>query len=193
MSWPTLILNAAALTFLAVSAPSAVAGGYWRFYISVDGKPAFTGGSGVTGEFSPLDHLETSVRGGVQRGVDSFLGEDAAGDITLTGDVVFRDQQHPPFHMTQLRLVYEKDMADRLSGTTVAGGYYDWRLHPEDAALIVAHYRNSEKTVTTNRRSKVVGLILVPAAIAIFVIFSGKWRRLKDQRESLSLPTESAG
>lgn len=122
---------------------SAFAGGFWRFYISVDGKPAFTGGIGVFGEYSPLDHLESSVAGVVQLGTDSYLDENTKGDVTLTGDVVFRDQHHPPLHMKQIRLVYRPDESFRASGGTVAGGFYDWRLHPDDAAFIVRHYRGS--------------------------------------------------
>lgn len=123
--------------------PSAFAGGFWRFFISVDGKPAFTGGIGVFGEYRPLDHLESSVKGVVQLGTDSYLDENTTGDVTLTGDVVFRDQDHPPLHMKQIRLVYHPDESLRASGGTVAGGFYDWRLHPDDAAFIVAHYRGS--------------------------------------------------
>lgn len=163
----------------------AVAGGYWRFFISVDGKPAFTGGIGVGGEFSPLDHLESSVQGGVQLGTDSFLDENTSGDITLNGDVVFRDQVHAPLHMKRLRLVYDRHEADRQSGTTVAGGYYDWRLHADDAALIVSHYRAQAGVDRAMRMAKRVAAVAVVVCVVTACLFI--WRRR--QRPSLHYET----
>jgi len=64
----------------------------------------------------------------VQLGTDSFLDENTSGDITLTGDVVFRDQEHPPLHRKQLRLVYQRDESSRANGYFATGGFYDWRL-----------------------------------------------------------------
>lgn len=140
------------LVALFAPAHSANAGGFWRFNISVDGKPAFTGGIGVFGEYSPIDHLESSVREGVvQLGSDSFLDETITGDITLTGDVVFRDPEHPELHVKRLRLIYKPDSTRSMKGASVAGGFYDWRLHPEDADLIVAHYRGRAAVVPDER------------------------------------------
>lgn len=171
------LLVAAVVLVTSSSTRTAVAGGYWRFYISVDGKPAFTGGVGVFGEFSPLDHLESSVKGGVQLGTDSFLDENTSGDITLTGDVVFRDQEHPPLHMQRLRLVYDRHLADRLSGTTVAGGYYDWRLHPDDAAFIVSHYRHRANAVRTVQLAKIFGATAVAGVVSICLFLWSRRRR----------------
>ncbi|MBL8809509.1 MAG: hypothetical protein JNM43_04970 [Planctomycetaceae bacterium] len=184
-----LLLVAAVVLVTLSSTATAVAGGYWRFYISVDGKPAFTGGVGVFGEYSPLDHLESSVKGGVQLGTDSFLDENISGDITLTGDVVFRDQEHPPLHMKQLRLVYDRHLADRLSGTTVAGGYYDWRLHPDDAAFIVSHYRHQASAVRTVQLAKTLGAIAVTSVILICLFLWSRRRRRLAQHSLVGLKT----
>ena len=171
------------------STSTAVAGGYWRFYISVDGKPAFTGGVSVFGEYSPLDHLESSVKGGVQLGTDSFLDEDTSGDITLTGDVVFRDQEHSPLHMKRLRLVYDRHLADRLSGTTVAGGYYDWRLHPDDAAFIVSHYRQRANAVRAVQLAKIFGATAFAGAVSICLFVWSRRRPRPTHHGAVGLKT----
>lgn len=62
INWNASIVFAVFLLVFSTTNHLAEAGGYWRFYISVDGKPAFTGGVGVFGDFSPLDHLESSVK-----------------------------------------------------------------------------------------------------------------------------------
>ena len=177
------------LLALSTTTRLAVAGGYWRFYISVDGKPAFTGGVGVFGDFSPLDHLESSVKGGVQLGTDSYLNENTSGDITLTGDVVFRDQQHPPLHMKQLRLVYERDESDRLNGNFVAGGYYDWRLHPDDAAFIVTHYRREANPAAAIRMATVLGAIAVAGVVSVWLVVWRRKRKRHDQHGCLGPKT----
>lgn len=170
INWNASIVFAVFLLVFSATNHLAEAGGYWRFYISVDGKPAFTGGVGVFGDFSPLDHLESSVKGGVQLGTDSFLDENTSGDITLTGDVVFRDQQHPPLHMKRLRLIYNQHESDRLDSTFVAGGYYDWRLHPDDASFIVSHYRHEAGVARVMRIGRVIAAIVVVCVVFLGVL-----------------------
>lgn len=169
-------LRVVVLMTVALWAPQAFAGGYWRFFVTVDGKPACTGGIGVFGPFEPLDHLELAVRqGGVQLGVDSFLDPATEGDITFTGDIIFRDQQHTPLHLSQLRLVYERDSASREGGATVAGGHYDWHLHPDDAELIVAHYRQADRVARRTGLAKKLGVAAAFVAVPAVLFF--RWRR----------------
>lgn len=194
-----IVVAAIALIIFITANQQAFAGGYWRFFISVDGKPSFTGGTGVNGEYSPIDHLESSVRyGRVQLGTESYLDEKTSGDITLTGDIVFRDQEHPPLHMKNLRLIYDPSMLDRQAGTTVAGGYYDWRLHPDDAAFIIAHYRKQDESANQPPMMLRLGVILTLAlGVTLFgttlLLFVGMFwlKRKSSSQPVLAVPNKA--
>ncbi len=177
-----LLLVSASLLVVLVPDRTALAARFWHLYISVDGKPAFRGGTGA----SPFDNeLDTFVQAGIQLGPDSLFDETAIGDLELTGDVVFRAEERSPIHMQRLRLVYKKDMATRLSGTTVVDGYYDWRLHPDDAAAIAAHYRREDSAATAIRTEKSVGVFLLASALAGCFLWWQRRRKRSNQRGSL--------
>lgn len=139
----------AALTFATLTPNSAQAMRFWWFDIQVDGKPAFAGGLGMSDRNSPLTVVRELRRAGIQLGSDSSLDKNTSGDVTLKGDVVFSFPDLPKLHFKQLRLIHKLDpFRDKGS---VAGGYFDWHLHPDDAAMIIKRYEslNNDEAATS--------------------------------------------
>ncbi len=128
------------LTLASLTPSPAQAMRFWWFDIHVDGKPAFAGGLGMSDRNAPLTVARQLHRAVIHLGSDSSLDENTGGDVTLKGDVVFSFPDLPKLHFKQLRLIYRRDPL-RDSGWVV-GGYFDWHLHPDDAAMIIRRYES---------------------------------------------------
>ena len=124
---------------------------FWWFQIEVDGKPAFRGGLGGSGNTS-LTILGAIHRAGIQLGSDSSFDANATGDITLKGDIVFSFPDLPDMQLQQLRLVYKQETRYK---NWRAGGYFDWHLHPDDADMIIKHYGAPARRVNAGSMTNV--------------------------------------
>ncbi|MCY2966455.1 MAG: hypothetical protein NT069_22960 [Planctomycetota bacterium] len=134
-TWGWRLLAVALLIALCPDSASAMR--FWRFTISRDGQPVMTGGIGMHDQTPPRTVLQHLPNAGIQLGTDSILDPATTGDFTLTGDVRFQFPELPELALPQLRLVYVPDPARDSRGATVAGGFYDWHVHPDDARLIL--------------------------------------------------------
>ncbi len=163
------------------------------FRIDVDGKRAFQGGTGrVPGE-PYIDVLRLKVpRAGIRLAENSPVARDTTGDVNLQGDIVFSFGDLPDMRLTHLRLIYDRE--DR-RGMYIDGFYYDWKLHPDDAATIVAYYKGFEKRGSFSPRSltalfalPLIAIALVWGTVRVLCVIakSKKTRTALGDRETLS-------
>jgi hypothetical protein len=143
---------------------------FWRFKITRDGQPVFSGGIGMSDRTPPADVLRMGLhKAKVQLGRDSVMREEEIGDgdVRLVGGVVFRFPDLPPLELEQLRLIHAPQSRER---THVAGGYYDWMLHPDDADAIVRHYSASDSPAVERAPGFPFILATSLAAIAVALV-----------------------
>lgn len=159
---------------------------FWRFTISRNGQPLMTGGIGMDDQTLPRTVLQHLPDAGIQLGVDSVLDPETTGDFTLTGDLRFQFPELPELALPQLRLIYVRDATRDLHGASVAGGFYDWRLHPEDVRQILTRLgadppaNESQSTSDASgpiRRPMLLGTITGFSIIAVLLAGFLKWNR----------------
>ena len=124
-------------------------------------------------------------------GSDSVLDEHTTGDVTLTGEVVFRFVELPPVRLESLRLVRDPDPV-RGSGGSFVGGYRDWYLHPEDTEKILYELTKHDRSLPSFESSSTasagspieIGAILMGVGVgfASGAICSVAWRRFAQSR-----------
>lgn len=142
---------------------------FWRFSITVDGAPMLTGGIGMNDQTPPKEVLQTGLlQAGIQLGTDSRLDQTTTGDLTLTGDVVLKFPELPDYRTDRLQLVYAPEQHQ--NKYTVAGGYYDWHLHPDDVAAILRFHGISEPGL-----SQRIGNVSAPADVQTGILMSSRF------------------
>lgn len=181
MNRPYKFLLTALVAFLLTSVTTqSQAMRFWRFRITRDGQPAFTGGIGMGDSTPPADVLKMGLhRAKIQLGRDSVInaGDIGDGDVTLDGNVVFRFPDLPPLELKRLRLIHVPQSRE---GVHVAGGYYDWMLHRDDADAIIRHYTADASPAT----DRVTNLPLVLATVLVAVVVGLMLTRVAIRRKT---------
>lgn len=150
---------------------------FWWFDITRDGKPAFSGGIGMSDDTPPREVLASAVRDGrLQPSRETVLTEqELSGDVTLEGEIVFSFPELEPVTLSRLRIVHDPE--PRTPGKS---GYFDWRLHSEDAKAIIGLYapaagsapppRAPGKERTSLPTPLIVAGVLVVLFLIVFVL-----------------------
>jgi hypothetical protein len=149
-------------------ASDALAMRFWWFRITRDGEPTFSGGIGASDRTPPL----VVLRGGlhqarIQPSPKSVLTPEelSKGDVTLEGEIEFSFPDLDPVRLPRLRFLHDPE--PRRKNQT--DGYFDWRLHPDDADAILRLYSASPAPAEPAPASGPVPIIAIVAGGIVVV------------------------